>query len=67
MSHKLRYDHDRLESLQGIARTNVCDHIIRTTPPLPRDELSAAKGILTGLALSAIFIIPFIVAWVFGG
>jgi hypothetical protein len=65
----LKDRHDLLQELERLSRQNIVSHINATTPPKRRrdDDLNAARGILAGLALTAILIIPFIIAWAFGG
>jgi hypothetical protein len=68
MTDTLKDRHDLLQELERISRHNVVYHIVEATPrKRRRSDLDAAAGILVGLALSAILIIPFILAWAFGG
>ena len=65
--HTLKDRHDLLEELERISRENVVYHIIEVTPRRREREDAPMRGIVNGVALSALLILPFVVAWFFGG
>jgi hypothetical protein len=65
--HTLKDRHDLLRELERISRENVVFHIIEVTPRRRVREDMPFRGIVYGVALSAILFLPFVIAWFFGG
>jgi hypothetical protein len=65
--HTLKDRHDLLQELERISRENVVFHIIEVTPRRREREDIPFRGIVNGVALSAILFLPFVIAWFFGG
>jgi hypothetical protein len=63
----LKDRHDLLQELERISRENVVFHIIEVTPRRREREDIPFRGIVNGVALSAILFLPFVIAWFFGG
>jgi hypothetical protein len=63
----LKDRHDLLQELERISRENVVFHIIEVTPRRREREDVPFRGIVNGVALSAILFLPFVIAWFFGG